>query len=71
MTAASGLIAGVTDITQIEQVPLAARSLPQSTYELLRQAAAEHGQREALVFVPKGSPEEPPFVYSYDVLLSA
>jgi len=69
MTASSGLIASRADVARIEQVPLAARPLVQSTYELLRQAAAEHGEREALVFVLKGSADEPPFVYSYDALL--
>ena len=69
MTASSGLIASLADVARIEEVPLAARPLAQSTYELLRQAVAEHGGREALVFVPKGSADEPPFVYSYETLL--
>src|SRR5690606_3860664 len=65
MTASSGLIASRADVARIEEVPLAARPLAQSTYDLLRQAATEHGEREALVFVPKGSADEPPFVHSY------
>jgi fatty-acyl-CoA synthase len=69
MAASSGLIAGRADTARIEQVPLAARSLAHSTYELLWRAAAEHGEREALVFVPKGSAEEPPFACSYAELL--
>jgi len=69
MTASSGLIASRADVARIEEVPLAARPLAQSTYDLLRQAATEHGEREALVFVPKGSADEPPFVHSYAALL--
>ena len=69
MNATSGLIAGAADVARIERTALAERRLAQSTYDLLRQAAAEHGDREALVFAPKGSADEPPFVYSYDALL--
>jgi len=69
MTASSALIASRADVARIEQSPLTERHLAQSTYDLLRQAAAEHGGRQALVFVPKGSADETPFVYTYDQLL--
>ena len=39
------------------------------TYDLLRDSAARHRERDALVFVPKGSADESPVVYSYADLL--
>jgi fatty-acyl-CoA synthase len=63
------LIASLADTARIERVPLAERPMAQSTFDLLRQAATEHGDRPALVFVPKGTAAEPPFVYTYDQLL--
>lgn len=70
MTGPGGSIATIADIARIEQAPLAERSLARSTYELLSRAAAEHGRRDALVFVPKGGADEPPFTYGYDELLA-
>jgi fatty-acyl-CoA synthase len=63
------LIASLADTMRIEQVPLAERPMAQSTFDLLRRAAAEHRDRPALVFVPKGTAGEPPFAYTYDQLL--
>ncbi|MCM2312839.1 MAG: acyl-CoA synthetase [Steroidobacteraceae bacterium] len=68
MPGSNGLIATRADVARIERTPLAEQYAVASTYDLLRQAAAEHGPREALVFVPQGSADEPPFVYSYDAL---
>ena len=69
MPGSKELIATVADVGRIERTPLADRRLAPSTYELLRRAAAQHAERAALVFVPKGSADESPFVYSYDALL--
>jgi fatty-acyl-CoA synthase len=46
-----------------------ARCDSNGTYDLLRESAARHGGRDALVFVPKGSADESPVVYSYADLL--
>jgi fatty-acyl-CoA synthase len=69
MTVSSSLIATVADVERIERTPLAERYGAGSTYDMLRQAAALFGGRDALVFVPRGSAEEPPFVFSHDALL--
>jgi len=64
-----GLIADRRDLERIERVPLAGRYPWRSTYDLIRQTAAEHGERPALVFVPQGSAAETPHVCSYAELL--
>jgi len=69
MTTSTGLIATVADVERIERKALPEQYQTQNTYDLLRQSAAQHGAREALVFVPKGTAEEPPFVYTYAALL--
>jgi fatty-acyl-CoA synthase len=68
MPAPTGLIAKVADVERIELKALTEQYQTENTYDLLRQAAAQHGEREALVFVPKGTADEPPFVYSYAAL---
>jgi fatty-acyl-CoA synthase len=69
MTRSNGLIATVADVERIERVPLAARIEADNTYAMLQQAASRHGDCDALLFVPKGSADESPFVYSYADLL--
>jgi fatty-acyl-CoA synthase len=65
MTASSGLIATVADVERIERTALAERIQADSTYDMLRQSAERFGPQDALVFVPKGSADEPPVVHSY------
>ena len=69
MTPSTGLIASVADIQRIERTPLAQQFQADSTYDMLRQSAERFGERDALVFAPKGSADESPFVYSYAGLL--
>src|SRR5512139_2077819 len=69
MTGTDTLVATSADVARIEQTPFAERCSITNTYEVLRQSAEKFGEREALVFVPKGSADEPPFVYSYAELL--
>ena len=59
------LVASVADVARIEQTPFAERCDIASTYGLLRDSAARYAEREALVFVPKGSADETPFVFTY------
>ena len=44
----------LSDIEEIERVPLAERQLPQSTYDVIRQAALASPDRTALLFFPDG-----------------
>jgi fatty-acyl-CoA synthase len=44
----------LSDIEEIERVPLAERHLPQSTYAVIRQTALASPDRPALVFFPDG-----------------
>ena len=69
MTGSSALIANAADVERIERTPLAEQYRADSTYDMLRQAATRFPERDALVFVPKGSADEPPFVYSHAELL--
>jgi len=69
MTGSSALIANAADVERIERTPLAEQYRADSTYDMLRQAATRFLGHEALVFVPKGSADEPPFVYSHAELL--
>ena len=65
MSGVDTLVATVADVARIEQTPFAERCSIASTYEVLRASAAKYADREALVFVPKGSADEAPFVFSY------
>ena len=65
MTATNALVASVADVERIERTALAEQYQADSTYDMLRQSAALYGERDALAFVPKGSAEERPFVYSH------
>jgi len=48
-------VATQADVEAIEQVPLGARTLPESTYEMLRQGAAENPDKVALRFFLRGA----------------
>jgi len=65
MTASVPLVATLADIERIERIPFQEQERADSTYAMLQQAASRHGDRDALVFVPKGSADEPPVVHSY------
>ena len=58
-------IANRADVERESAVPLAARYDERSTCEMLRRSADRHADREALVFLPKGSADEAPFVFTY------
>jgi fatty-acyl-CoA synthase len=58
-------IAGLADIEAIEQVPLESRVPFRSTYEVIRNAAVEQGNRPAITFLRQGSADETPLVLSY------
>ena len=65
MNEAPGLIANRSDVERWESRPLSEYYSFGSTYEMLRRAAATHGECDALVFVPSGRADERPFVYSH------
>lgn len=48
-------VATLADIEALEQVPLAERDLPESTYAMLRQGAADAPQKTALQFFLRGA----------------
>jgi fatty-acyl-CoA synthase len=55
----------LADVEAIERTPLAERLDAESTYEVLRRAAREHGDRPALRFLAKGTPDEDAVVVTY------
>lgn len=59
----------LADVEAIERTPLAERLDAESTYEVLRRSAREHGDRPALRFLAKGTPDEDPVVLTYTDLL--
>lgn len=59
----------LADVEAIERTPLAERLDVESTYEVLRRAAREHGDRPALRFLAKGTPDEDAVVVTYTELL--
>lgn len=65
---ADRLIATREDIARIESLPFEQRCGLQSTYELLRDSATRHAELPALVFLPRGSAEETPWVYTHEEL---
>jgi fatty-acyl-CoA synthase len=69
MTHTGTLIGDRADVERIERVPLAAQYDAQSTYEMLRLAAERHGERPALVFVPRGSADEVPVIFTHAQLV--
>jgi fatty-acyl-CoA synthase len=63
------VIRTLADVEAIERTPLAERLDAESTYEVLRRAAREHGDRPALRFLAKGTPDEEALVVTYAELL--
>src|SRR5512147_874166 len=61
----TSLIATLTDVEREARIPLAERRLPTSTYALLCRAAERYADHIALQFLPQGSPDEAPVVFSY------
>ena len=61
----TSLIATLADVEREARIPLAERRLPTSTYELLCRAAERYADHIALQFLPQGSPDEAPVVFSY------
>jgi fatty-acyl-CoA synthase len=61
---------GPEDLAAIEAVPLADRGLPESTYELLRQAGTRFADRPALTLLPSGEAWEHPVTWTFGDLLA-
>ena len=59
----------LSDIEEIEQVPLAQRQLPESTYAMIRQSALTFPDRPALVFFPDGEHYQASLQVTYHQLL--
>lgn len=64
-----GHIRTLADIEAIEQVPLAERQLPQSTYAMIRQSALTAPDRPALIFFPYGEHYQTSLQVTYRQLL--
>ncbi len=58
MSTAHGLVASRADIERIESTPFRERCAFSSTYDMLRDAAERHPERDALIFLPRGSADE-------------
>jgi fatty-acyl-CoA synthase len=67
----SGLIPikTLSDVEEIESIPLAARGLAENTYQVFERSAERHGDRTGLRFVFTGNPEASPLNYSYREML--
>ncbi len=63
-------IASLREVEAIERTPLAARNLPASTYDVLREAAARYGDAPALTFLLQGDAADPPVRLSYRELFA-
>jgi fatty-acyl-CoA synthase len=63
-------IASLRDIEVIERTPLAARGLPASTYDLLRDAATQYGESPALTFLVQGETADSPVRLSFRALFA-
>ena len=59
----------LADVEAIERTPLGKRLDADSTYEVLRRAARNYGDRPALRFLAKGTPDEDAVVVTYAELL--
>lgn len=70
MTVGFDPVATIADTDHIETIPLAQRNLPASTYAVLANAAAVHGNRNALTYLPHGESSDEPHRYSYTALFS-
>ena len=58
-------IATLREVEAIERTPLAARRLPASTYDVLREAAQRHGDAPALTFLLQGDAADAPVRLGY------
>ena len=56
---------GPSELAEIERIPLSARGLPASTYELVRRAADLWGDRPALSVLPDAESFRTPFVRTF------
>ncbi|QCB46084.1 acyl-CoA synthetase [Hydrogenophaga sp. PAMC20947] len=62
-------VRNATDVRALEQMPLAQRIQPRSTYELIRNSAAAFGAKTAFTFLPTAEPDAPAVRWSYAQLL--
>jgi fatty-acyl-CoA synthase len=69
MSESPKLITGLADVERIESIPLEQQYDFGSTYEMLQSAALRFGDKNALIFLPSGSAEEKPFIYTHGELL--
>ena len=61
----------LSDIQNLERVPLSERYLAPSTYEALRQAAKQHAWKPALSFFPEARDFTDPFEWNYSQLFAS
>lgn len=61
-------IASQADLEEIEKVPFEQRIEYSSTYDIFKQKAEQHGDRQALTFLLQGNAEEQAHHYSYQQL---
>ncbi|WP_280343636.1 acyl-CoA synthetase [Nocardia neocaledoniensis] len=66
--AVPGIATAVAELARLESVPLAARALPNSTYDLLARSAKRVGERPALRLLPGGQRWDRPETWSYTEL---
>lgn len=65
MTTTAHEIRSLADIQSIEQIPLAQRDLPSSTYQLIQRSAQRAPDATALTFLLQATADEHPFTLSY------
>lgn len=59
------LVSSLSDVEALESKPWSETAPARSTYELLSQAAAKHGDKTAIRFLPTGSPDEDPITLNF------
>lgn len=64
-----GQIRTLSDIEEIERIPLAERKLPESTYAMIQQSALTFPDHPALVFIPSGEHYQTALQVTYRQLL--
>ena len=65
MSDVAKLIATMADVERIEATPLEDQYAYQSTYEMFANAADQYGAGRALIFLPGGSADEEPVIYTH------
>lgn len=58
----------ISDVEEIEKIPLEARLKEQTAYDIIETAAKKWADRKALIFLPYGSPLDEPVIFTYQQL---